>query len=111
MRVLVLSLLPFWFVSLPAAAQDATDADENAAVEEAPADATEESPLYPLNYKGQATPETSQHWDLEVMYHESKHEEGYKLAKSRYTANPKDVEVLAVKGASSLRHHTTAHHV
>jgi len=25
--------------------------------------------------------------------------------------NPKDVEVLAVKGASSLRHHTTAHHV
>lgn len=92
MRGVVLSVFSLGLWSLPAAAQDATDVEETPATEEASPEAVEESPPYPVTYKGQATPETSQHWDLEVMYHESRHEEGYKAAKARYTANPNDIE-------------------
>ena len=88
MRGVVVWLFPLWIGVSPAWAQEATEAVTEESAEEV--EDVEEG--YPLVFKGQATPETSQHWDLEVMYHESKHEEGYKLAKARYTANPKDVE-------------------
>ena len=90
MRAVLLSMFPLWLTASPAWAQEAEEAEAETTSEEAEAEAVDEG--YPLVYKGQATPENSQHFDLEVLYHEGKHEEGYKLAKARYTANPKDVE-------------------
>ena len=73
-------------LALPAFAQETSstvEEPETSLVDEPGTSSTHEV-LYP----GQATPETSRHWDLELMYSEGKHSDGLKMAKARIANDP-----------------------
>ena len=86
----IATLIAFVCLAFPAFAQ------ENSSLIEATSDvhetessiSTTESAVYP----GQATEETSRHWDLELMYSAGKHQEGLSIAKQRIADNPIDPE-------------------
>jgi hypothetical protein len=77
-------------LAFPAFAQETTDVASEpmtSAVEEPATSSTQE-----LLYPGQATQDTSRHWDLELMYSEGKHSEGLTMAKARIASDPTDPE-------------------
>jgi hypothetical protein len=55
-------------------------------------DAPEDAGTYPLRFDGQATPESSRHWELEVAYYEGRNADGLALAKKHLAADAKDAE-------------------
>jgi hypothetical protein len=78
-------------------ADEATGADTEPTLGEADeaegVTAEEAEPPYPLLWEGQATPETSTQWDLEVLYHDGRSAEGLELAKQRLAADPTDADL------------------
>ncbi len=74
-------------VALPADTPDGSEVSPPAAVAEVP-----ESHRPKLQFDGMVTPETP-HFDLEVLYHQGRYDEGLKLARQRLAADPNDARL------------------
>ncbi len=77
---------------IPASGPDDASVVQSAEPAESTESAESVAQPYPLLYAGQVTPETSRHWDLEVMYHEHRYKEGLALAEQRLAADETDPE-------------------
>jgi tetratricopeptide (TPR) repeat protein len=56
------------------------------------AEPSAEERVYPQRFPGQPTPETSRHWELEVLYTEGRFREGVPLARAALATDPTDAE-------------------